>query len=621
MADTWQSWWQKGWPWSKLGLEPADHSKRNSTSTIRPPPKPLPHQIPVIPSKSQSLANLGSSPPLTLEGLGEVLGRQQPHRTDDIIAGLGTAFRTFQDLKSEEGHPKFNVMRDLIPSIYCWAIHPEHVPSDPAAEHDHPEYISTLRVNRPSSVHLTRKQARHILANAFFLNVRKPEAFHAENIGYLGFDQLMSRDRVGIEKMLCMLGYFDRAWFFEERGEEDEVIVFARHVGNTEGHHHQETLGGIFGKLLHNHHQHHRSEGDLGRGRSDPRPENSLDTQHKDRDRRSSTTAAWVRPHDADATIGRPESESMSNQEAEYVTEYAHPTVRNPAADEKGKGSREEGGGEETFAMSQSKESQSILTEESESRQSNQGQSVLLPNWSTATKKIEPTHTSLLPGSMEQSTSRTLVDFANRRLHIHRIIPSFTQEEILLATHPESLIGILLCEPMAATEAITITNVVRTATYKGYADSFQFGLCEPSATKGDERFDILAIDASFTDQYSEKMVIRDLNKAYVGFASVKQVTGREGVATGGWGCGVFGGHPVLKFMQQVMAATMAGVHLDYATFGNQENRGIFELLLATMARRGTTVREAYAAISGFGGKRDEYMHYIVRRLNKMGSEE
>jgi hypothetical protein len=61
-------------------------------------------------------------------------------------------------------------------------------------------------------------------------------------------------------------------------------------------------------------------------------------------------------------------------------------------------------------------------------------------------------------------------------------------------------------------------------------------------------------------------------QAYAGFHSPDFKPGDQlaGVASGNWGCGVFGGDPKLKTLLQLMAASEAGRHLAYFTFGNRE---------------------------------------------------
>lgn len=84
------------------------------------------------------------------------------------------------------------------------------------------------------------------------------------------------------------------------------------------------------------------------------------------------------------------------------------------------------------------------------------------------------TQISLFPGSMEDSSSESFVDFANQRIHIFSIIDSATQEEVLFSCCPEAYIAMGLFPTMQDNEAILISGVVRTATYSGYAHTFQF---------------------------------------------------------------------------------------------------------------------------------------------------
>ena len=55
-----------------------------------------------------------------------------------------------------------------------------------------------------------------------------------------------------------------------------------------------------------------------------------------------------------------------------------------------------------------------------------------LPDWSQQTVPIESSKIRIYAGRMEDANeAQGFVDFANKRIHIHRIIPSATQEEVL----------------------------------------------------------------------------------------------------------------------------------------------------------------------------------------------
>mmetsp|Transcript_6610 Transcript_6610/g.9264 ORF Transcript_6610/g.9264 Transcript_6610/m.9264 type:complete len:447 (-) Transcript_6610:112-1452(-) len=174
---------------------------------------------------------------------------------------------------------------------------------------------------------------------------------------------------------------------------------------------------------------------------------------------------------------------------------------------------------------------------------------------------------TLKENKIEDSTASHHVDFANARLHIGRIIPSATQEEILFSIKPELFAAMLLesHEPMRDNEAIIISGARCFSTYSGYLNSFRF---TGPVTKIESRPpSIIAIDAvvvsSYNEQFAKSSLERDLLKAYLGFRDA------DSVSTGGWGTGAFGGDPILKFLQQWVAASLANVNnLDYSCYAN-----------------------------------------------------
>eukprot|EP01102_Stenamoeba_stenopodia_P022707 TRINITY_DN9564_c0_g1_i1.p1 TRINITY_DN9564_c0_g1~~TRINITY_DN9564_c0_g1_i1.p1 ORF type:complete len:399 (+),score=64.07 TRINITY_DN9564_c0_g1_i1:40-1197(+) len=126
-------------------------------------------------------------------------------------------------------------------------------------------------------------------------------------------------------------------------------------------------------------------------------------------------------------------------------------------------------------------------------------------------------------------------DFANKDIHIHLIIPSATQEEVLFSCCPEAFVSILFCERMSDYEGITISGTIRFADYTGYQNSFRFsGYFESPAFK---RCDILVLDAAVgaREQFSPSGLRRDLSKAYLGFHACATLLSRPKIATGHWG--------------------------------------------------------------------------------------
>ncbi|KAJ8613772.1 hypothetical protein CTAYLR_008845 [Chrysophaeum taylorii] len=168
---------------------------------------------------------------------------------------------------------------------------------------------------------------------------------------------------------------------------------------------------------------------------------------------------------------------------------------------------------------------------------------------------------------IESSRASHHVDFANRRLHVGRVIASATQEEVLFSIRPDLFGAMIGCEPMAEDEAIVVRGAARYNDYRGYLRTFRYAGSYQNHHREDEPPAIVAIDAVVVDEYaaqfSQEALVRDLRKAYVG------VSGATSVSTGGWGTGAFGGDPILKWVQQWIAASLGGVErLEYSCYGN-----------------------------------------------------
>jgi len=189
------------------------------------------------------------------------------------------------------------------------------------------------------------------------------------------------------------------------------------------------------------------------------------------------------------------------------------------------------------------------------------------PTWKEDVVINNPAMIKLHIGSMEDSDAKPFVDFANRYIHIGSIIPSLTQEEVLFSCCPECFLSLLFIDEMRDNEIVLIKDIRRFSSYKGYLYSFEWTGFYPTQ----KILDTIVVDAVASNHFCEEYQIRDLNKAYLSFIQYKGQT----ISTGHWGCGAFGGTKAHKFLQQVCAAQMAKVTLDYSTF---KNKNEFELL-------------------------------------------
>ena len=172
------------------------------------------------------------------------------------------------------------------------------------------------------------------------------------------------------------------------------------------------------------------------------------------------------------------------------------------------------------------------------------------------------------------------VDFANSYLG-GALTGGSVQEELMFAAAPECIAAMSIAYRMGRTSAIVLCGVQRYAHIEGYGRSATFGgparsrfpdvtpaESTPSTPTGMTRSAIIAIDAlkfqrsaPLSRQLEAPALRRELNKAGAGFIAVvpeAPVQLFPGIATGGWGCGVFCGDLVCKLLIQWAACSAAG---------------------------------------------------------------
>lgn len=172
-------------------------------------------------------------------------------------------------------------------------------------------------------------------------------------------------------------------------------------------------------------------------------------------------------------------------------------------------------------------------------------------------------------GSIEDSICEIHADFANKFVGGGCLENDFAMEEILFIVKPELIVSMALCSHLQDEEIVRITGALQFSCYSGYLSTFEFegdydgrrSVHLPPAT-------VVAMDAlqgCAKIQFGEGLIRRDLNKARIAFDGGRGRT----VATGNWGCGAFGNDHVLKFLQQWLAASDAGVStIVYHTYGD-----------------------------------------------------
>jgi poly(ADP-ribose) glycohydrolase len=196
---------------------------------------------------------------------------------------------------------------------------------------------------------------------------------------------------------------------------------------------------------------------------------------------------------------------------------------------------------------------------------------------------------------------RLQVDFAHKRIGGKVLGNGCVQEEIRFTVWPELIVSCLFTEVMLDRECVFMTGAEQFSEYSGYKDKFTFERDVQDSCARDSlnrrQVCVVAIDAlSFfrrkTAQFTDQCLIRELNKAYAGFArqdalessnatvdpcscesakvkrtlNVDHCGGDSDVATGNWGCGVYMGDDEYKFTIQLMAGAHAGRPMQFVMF-------------------------------------------------------
>lgn len=212
------------------------------------------------------------------------------------------------------------------------------------------------------------------------------------------------------------------------------------------------------------------------------------------------------------------------------------------------------------------------------------------PNWLRSAAPLRALRTEA--SGIETSAGCLQVDFANEFIGGGVLGSGCVQEEIKFAVCPELCVSMLICQSMLAetqehsvSEAIVLTGAEQFSVYDGYARTLRYGGdcidTSPRAEDGSIQTTVTAIDAailtheSLDRQFQQHLLGRELGKAYAGFKDTGDSTEAsldrfDTVATGNWGCGVFGGFAPLKAVLQWMAASEANRDIVYHPFDDHD---------------------------------------------------
>ncbi|XP_030380735.1 poly(ADP-ribose) glycohydrolase [Scaptodrosophila lebanonensis] len=244
-----------------------------------------------------------------------------------------------------------------------------------------------------------------------------------------------------------------------------------------------------------------------------------------------------------------------------------------------------------------------------------------MPDWAHFSTSVGalPLHIDAAGTIEDQGIGLLQVDFANKFLGGGVLGNGCVQEEIRFVICPELLVSKLITECLRPTEALVIMGCERYSNYTGYADTFAWAGNHEDETPLDNSRRrmtcIVAIDAlRFMEpghQYREELLIRELNKAYVGFMHTP-MTPAPGVATGNWGCGAFGGDARLKALLQMMVAAVHDRPLAYYTFGNKELRDDVYAMHQLFKERDVSVKQLWLLLRRYNRYRHVPLYSFIK---------
>jgi len=187
------------------------------------------------------------------------------------------------------------------------------------------------------------------------------------------------------------------------------------------------------------------------------------------------------------------------------------------------------------------------------------------------------------------------------------------QEEIRFCINPDLLVSRLFTEEMGDNECIFIKGSERFSNYTGYGSTFtwsgDYNDCIKMDNLNRRMTEIVALDAynfgmNHLTQYSEELVLRELNKAYTGFFHPLNVNPTP-IATGNWGCGAFGGDKQLKSIIQLLAASQTQRDIYYYTFDDDNFANELKSIYEILTQYNATIGDIYKSIEEYKKLREK----------------
>ncbi|KNA08296.1 hypothetical protein SOVF_163820, partial [Spinacia oleracea] len=229
------------------------------------------------------------------------------------------------------------------------------------------------------------------------------------------------------------------------------------------------------------------------------------------------------------------------------------------------------------------------------------------------------------------------VDFADEFIGGLVLTKGCVQEEIRFMMNPELIASMLFMPSMSENEAIEMVGAERFSNYRGYNASFQY-TGDYIDRRGVDALQrrmtrVVAIDAlrkAGTKQYQSQFLLREVNKAFCGFLDHTEYLQQQvhesnvGVATGNWGCGIFGGDAQLKSMIQWVSASQASIpFVSYYTFGLDKVQNLDQVVEWIVSQK-WTVGDLWKKLVDYGAQREGrskigFFSYLMPSLKQVSA--
>lgn len=209
-------------------------------------------------------------------------------------------------------------------------------------------------------------------------------------------------------------------------------------------------------------------------------------------------------------------------------------------------------------------------------------------------------------GTIDDSPAAMHVVFSHEYLGGELFKNALTQEELTLLIRPEALVALIFCEKLSPVETVTVLGTEKYSQYQGLGSGIKFtGPFQDNTPVGYNtqqteamlQHALIFMDASTKTSGVSQCITefdRDLNKAFCGFSSLKFSRKMGQIATSGWSCGFLGSNLQVKFIQQLLAASVAGKELIYYA-GNKNFEEEIIIFNGWLQKNKFTVAQLYTA--------------------------